>query len=123
LFDTFVRFDLIKEKSEIICYRDSKVNAKAAAEWVWNRIQKPVAETKKSSFSAKNITCDTSQEEFEEQVRIAKKLAKEGELLKSSFRGILRVIFSVIALRFIKNIAKKIRRRTSSFSILEMNNW
>jgi anthranilate/para-aminobenzoate synthase component I len=85
LFDTFVRFDLIKEKSEIICYRDSKVNAKAAAEWVWNRIQKPVAETKKSSFSAKNITCDTSQEEFEEQVRIAKKLAKEGELFEIVF--------------------------------------
>lgn len=106
LFDTFVRFDLLKEKSEIICYRISEENANQAANNIQSQINKK-SNSCSHSYSATNITCDTSKEEFEEQVKVAKDLAKRGELFEVVFSRNFRGGFSGDAFGLYKKYREK----------------
>jgi len=84
LYDTFVRFDLIKETSEIVCYRETEREAERSAQELSERIEK-MSHSEAGLFTAKNITCDTTEEEYEDLVRIAKDLARRGELFEVVF--------------------------------------
>lgn len=85
LFDSFVRFDLIREKAEIICFRDSQENAEQATEEIFSKINSSEKLNDQKNFSAQKISCDTSEKEFEELVKTAKRLAAEGELFEVVF--------------------------------------
>jgi anthranilate/para-aminobenzoate synthase component I len=83
LFDTFIRFDLLKEQSEIISYRETKEKAEDAIMNILPQIGKN--SSRHCTFKADSISCDTPQKEFENQVEIAKDLAKKGELFEVLF--------------------------------------
>lgn len=107
LFDTFVKFDLIKERAEIICYRETEEEGEKAVKNYELRITNERDErgNKKNvgvshrhaqserkiiiknigEFSTKNITCDVEKEEYMQQVEIAKDLAKRGETFEVVF--------------------------------------
>ena len=83
-FDTFVRFDLIREKAEILCFRNSEKAAKMAAENLFQKIKSEKKSTK-NVFQIDRISCDTEKNKFENLVEKARDLAAAGELFEIVF--------------------------------------
>ncbi len=83
LFDTFVRIDLIKDTAEIICYRSSDLEVEKAVLDCSLRAKDEALVC--PYFSVGEIECDTGKHEYEELVRAAKQLAKQGDTFEVVF--------------------------------------
>ncbi len=91
LYDTFVFFDHLKERCEVVVFRDSKAKIKEAIQKI------------KKNFSAKtgpfltyqinNAKFTVSQKEYESLVRKAADYAKKGELFEVVLSNILKADF------------------------------
>ncbi|QQS59839.1 chorismate-binding protein [Candidatus Peregrinibacteria bacterium] len=84
LFDTFVQFDLLKEKAELALFRENRGEAEADIAQLFQSISKP-KKLQKKVFSTKNISADISPEEYENQVETARELARQGEIFEAVF--------------------------------------
>lgn len=91
LYDTFLFFDLIKEKTQIICYRETEEKANAACKVLERSLQ--TYSPSKKTFSIKNSSFALSKEEFEEFVTIGKHNIEQGEFVQVVFSNILKAKF------------------------------
>lgn len=91
LYDTFIFFDHLKDKAEIIAYRKSKEKAKKAV-MVMEKIVK-VARPK-SGFKIKNARFNLQKEEYKKLVNHARNLARRGELFEVVYSNTLKANFT-----------------------------
>lgn len=84
LFDTFVRFDLLKNESELILFRESREEAEKDISLLSHKVQKKHS-VSPQTFSTDAISADVSAEEYEQQVEKARELARQGELFEIVF--------------------------------------
>jgi len=92
LYDTFIFFDHIKEKSEVIVYRESEKESKEVVELVTVLLKKPLPEKKEFQISQHHLALD--QQAFEDLVRIGKKNITEGEFVQVVFSNRLEAAYS-----------------------------
>ena len=85
VFDSFLKFDLLKNKSEIIVFRSSKNEAEKAAEEILKKISTKIIKKKINCPKISGIICDTKKSEFEKLVSRGKKLATHGEIFQIVF--------------------------------------
>ena len=91
LFDTFIHFDLIKEKTKIVLFRKDQAEVRKAVK----KILKQLDEKKHiSSFKIEGGKFLLSREEYKNLVKIAKKQAKKGEIFEVVFSNVLTAKFS-----------------------------
>lgn len=83
LFDSFIRLDLLREKSEVICYRCSQTEAQQ--EVVEYALRTQADAPPAANFTVGEIACDVDQAEYEQLVLVAKDLAERGELFEVVF--------------------------------------
>lgn len=83
LFDTFVRFDLLRERASLLVYRENESQCTDAIEQMQEKIQQEAVS--KIHFSTKDVSCDGSREHYEDLVQKAKELARQGELFEVVF--------------------------------------
>lgn len=91
LYDTFIFFDHLKTKSEIIIFRNTKKEVKESITNLFAEISSK--KSKKTSYSITNPKFTLSREKYEDLVVLAKKYAKEGELFEIVFSNILLSTF------------------------------
>ncbi|KKT18887.1 MAG: Glutamine amidotransferase of anthranilate synthase [Candidatus Peregrinibacteria bacterium GW2011_GWA2_43_8] len=91
LYDTFVFFDHLKQKNEIIAYRENQKEARDDIEKIAKQINGE--KTKKTSYKIQNPKFALRQKEYEDLVRLAGKYTEEGELFEIVFSNILRAKF------------------------------
>lgn len=91
LYDTFLFFDLIKEKTQIICYRETEEKAHAACKAMERSLQ--TYSPLKKTFSVKNPSFTLTKQEFEELVKIGKWNIEQGEFVQVVFSNILKAKF------------------------------
>lgn len=90
LYDTFVFFDHLKEKAEIVAYRTSRREAENAAK----KILKSINVTgPKFDFDIKNANFDLKEKKYKDLVKNAKDLARRGELFEVVYSNTLKADF------------------------------
>lgn len=91
-YDTFIFFDHLKQKAEILVYRKNEKEAQKA----FGDILKNLKNRKErvENFSVKNAEFELKKEEYKNLVRRAQGLAKAGELFEIVFSNTLRANFS-----------------------------
>lgn len=92
LYDTFIFFDHLKEKTEIIAYRKSAADAKNDALSLERCIKN--FSSGKMGFKISNAKFDLKKEKYIDLVKNAKKLARKGELLEVVYSNTLHTNFS-----------------------------
>jgi anthranilate synthase len=91
LYDSFVFFDHLKEKTEVVVFRENEEMAKAAFEDISGKIERQVEEEPVYEISDPNFKL--SQAEYEDLVKVAKKYTEEGEFFEVVFSNILKAKF------------------------------
>ncbi len=91
LFDTFIFFDHLKEKTEIITIRTSKKEITTATNKLLKQLSAP--HPTDPSYKISDPSFSLTQKQYEQLVRKAKKLAKDGELFEVVFSNILKAEF------------------------------
>lgn len=90
LYDTFIFFDHLKDKAEIIVYRKSKLEAMGAIK----KLEKMVGVVGlKLKFKIKNEKFKLQKEQYKKLVKHAKELARRGELVEVVYSNTLRADF------------------------------
>ncbi|MBL4694142.1 anthranilate synthase component I family protein [Candidatus Gracilibacteria bacterium] len=82
LFDTFVFFDHLKEKSEIILFRQ---NQEEISRDLKNIQTKLATEAEETEYKIENQSFNYNQEQYEKMVETAKEYCKKGELFEVVF--------------------------------------
>lgn len=88
LYDTFIFFDHLKQKNEIIVYRRSTQEAQNDMNVIKSKMNDKEPEI--NSYRIKNPNFSLSKNEYEDMVKLAKKYASEGELFEIVFSNILK---------------------------------
>ncbi|MFA6918081.1 MAG: anthranilate synthase component I family protein, partial [Candidatus Gracilibacteria bacterium] len=91
LYDTFVFFDHLKSKSEIVVFRNSEKEAEKSIADVTKKIKKPVSG--KLKYEITNPKFQLSQKEYEDMVNLAREYTKQGEIFEVVFSNILKAKF------------------------------
>jgi len=86
LYDSFIFFDHIKEKSSVVVFRENEAAAKQTIEEITDYISRTNEEI--PSYQISDPSYVFSQEDFESLVLQAKEYIKEGELFQLVFVGI-----------------------------------
>jgi len=92
LYDTFVFFDLLKEKAELIAVRKNR----AELARTFSTLRQQILQTSllpKPSYSISNEKFLYTSEEYQDLVRVARQYAKEGELVEVVFSNVLKARF------------------------------
>jgi anthranilate synthase len=91
LYDSFVFFDHLKDKSEIIVFRNTKKQIQESIKSLQNKllVNKKIETSYKISDSHFLLT----EEEFKKMVELAKKYTREGEIFEVVFSNILKAKF------------------------------
>jgi anthranilate synthase len=92
LYDTFIFFDHLKDRSEIIVFRQSKKEAEAAVKALLKKITKK--QEKEINYSITGAKLSLSKKEYKKLVKTAQKYSKEGELFEVVFANILKAHFA-----------------------------
>ncbi len=92
VYDTFLLFDHIKEKSEIIVYRDEENEASKVFEQLKGLLEMPMPE--KKDFRVANHRLLLDQKAFEDLVRVGKKNITEGEFVQVVFSNVLEAKYT-----------------------------
>lgn len=92
LYDTFIFFDHLKQKNEIIVYRKNTQEAEVCINQITGQITDE--EIKNVSYKITNPKFSLNQKEYEDLVKLAKKYAGEGELFEVVFSNILKARFN-----------------------------
>lgn len=92
LYDTFIFFDHLKQKNEIIVYRKDTQEAESSIKRITQQIKNK--NIRNSSYSITNPKFSLNQKEYEKLVKLAKKYAREGELFEVVFSNILKAKFT-----------------------------
>lgn len=90
LFDSFIFFDHLKDKAEIIMYRDGKAQAEAACALLAEKIS---ATGKKIGFKITDNKFELSKKAYENLVENARELARKGELYEIVYSNTLHADF------------------------------
>lgn len=90
LYDTFIFFDHLKEKSEIIVFRDSSEKTEADSKEIHLKLER---ENNNPKYEIQNPSFTFSQKKYEELVEIARNYAREGEIFEVVFSNILKADF------------------------------
>ncbi len=91
LYDTFVFFDHLKDEAEVVTYRKVEKFAKTDAEFVARQIER--GQEANLKFKTKDSKFELGEDEYEEMVEGARKLAKEGELFEIVYSNTLKAGF------------------------------
>lgn len=91
LYDTFIFFDHLKDKAEIVTYRN---NLKEAEKTAVNLARKIEGKGVKSNFKIKNARFGLNKDKYKKLVEDAKNLAKRGELFEVVYSNTLKADFS-----------------------------
>lgn len=91
LFDTFIHFDLIKEKTKILVFRKNKVEIQKTINTVLKRVERKHSP---GNFKIKDAKFLLSRKEYKNLVKIAKEQAEKGEIFEIVFSNILNTKFS-----------------------------
>ncbi|MBU1019038.1 MAG: chorismate-binding protein [Patescibacteria group bacterium] len=91
LYDTFVLFDHLKEKCEIIVYRENTQEIEKVVSEITQVLE--TSDKIKTDYKINDPSFCLSQKEYEELVVKAKKYAEEGELFEVVFSNILKANF------------------------------
>lgn len=91
LYDTFIFFDHLKDKAEIIAYRKNKKEAKRAI-MVLEKMVKVAGP--KLGFKIKNADFKLKKEEYKKLVNHARDLARKGELFEVVYSNTLKANFN-----------------------------
>ncbi|MBI5753698.1 anthranilate synthase component I family protein [Candidatus Peregrinibacteria bacterium] len=91
LYDTFVFFDHLKDKAEIVAYRETIKEGEKVAE---SLARKVCGKDIKFGFKIKNAKFGLDKERYKDLVKDAKDLAKRGELFEVVYSNTLRADFS-----------------------------
>ncbi|MFA6435702.1 MAG: chorismate-binding protein, partial [Candidatus Gracilibacteria bacterium] len=92
LYDTFVFFDLLKEKAELIAIRQKR----SELAHVFSTLRKQILQTSplpKPAYSISDEKFLYTQEEYQDLVKVAQQYAKEGELVEVVFSNVLKARF------------------------------
>lgn len=92
IFDTFVLFDHLKQKAEVIVYRESLEAAERDLRSLSERIHTRNVDAN-FSFSVQNPQFSSSQSEYEALVEVARGYAQRGDLFEVVFSNILKADF------------------------------
>ncbi|MBT4055522.1 anthranilate synthase component I family protein, partial [Candidatus Peregrinibacteria bacterium] len=92
LYDTFIHFDHLKEKCEIIVYRKTKKEIQETTSKLKKEIAKSPQPTPKYKIQEPNFSL--TKKEYEDLVRKAKTYTKKGELYEVVFSNILKAKFA-----------------------------
>lgn len=90
LYDSFIFFDHLKGKAEIVVYRKTRKEAEKAASALAVSMENSSAE---AGFSIKNARFDLEKESYKDLVENARKLAKKGELFEVVYSNTLKADF------------------------------
>jgi len=90
LYDTFVFFDHLKGRSEIVVFRHDENTAKSDALSLKDRILNPHSNTNAKDLKISNVAFELVQDEYEELVDLGREQAKIGELFEVVFSNILK---------------------------------
>ncbi len=90
LYDTFVFFDHLKEKAEIVAYRTNRREAENAAKKLLKSIN---VSDPKFDFDIKNANFDLKEKNYKDLVKNAKDLARRGELFEVVYSNTLKADF------------------------------
>lgn len=93
LYDTFVFFDHLKEKAEVVGYRAELDEAKKDVEDLIEKIEK-VGEKKLGEYRVRNSSFDLNKNHYKKLVENARDLAKRGELFEVVYSNTLKAEFS-----------------------------
>jgi len=98
LYDTFIHFDHLKEKCEIIVYRKTKKEIQETTSKLLKKIKKPSPKTPtttnaKHPYKIKSPKFTLTKKEYKDLVRTAKTYTKKGELYEVVFSNILKAKF------------------------------
>ena len=91
LYDTFIFFDHLKNKSEIIVFRNTVKGIEKDINKLSAKISKN--KSKKTSYDIMDPKFSLSREKYEDLVMLAKRYAEEGELFEIVFSNILSSTF------------------------------
>ena len=91
LFDTFIHFDLIREKTKIVLFRKEKSEIPKTIEEIQEKLK---AKPTKKSYTLSQKKFLLQKKEYEELVRKAKNYAKKGEIFEVVFSNKLTANFS-----------------------------
>lgn len=90
LYDTFIFFDHLKNKAEIIAYRETEEERQKALEKISNKLnQKP----QNPKYAIKNPDFSLDEKKYKNLVKIAKEYTKKGDLFEVVFSNILKADF------------------------------
>ncbi|MBF0507751.1 MAG: anthranilate synthase component I family protein [Deltaproteobacteria bacterium] len=91
LYDTFILFDHLKEKAEIVCFRSSQTKAGEAIDRLAEETQRPVGQMDRAGI--KDAGFLLSRQEYEDLVTQARKYIMEGEIFEVVFANSLTARF------------------------------
>lgn len=91
LYDTFVYFDHLKQKSEIVVFRENTQDAADGIKQIMGKISD--RHEAKISYEISNPKFSLTRNEYENMVKLAKNYTTEGELVEVVFSNILRAQF------------------------------
>ncbi len=92
IYDSFLYFDHLKEKAELILYRNSKLECDYSLKKISKNLTKSSKE-KEGAYKITNPAFDLEQKEYEELVKKAKELARQGETFEVVFSRTLKADF------------------------------
>ena len=84
-FDTFLRVDLLRERTTAMAFRQHEGQAKADAQQLADIAQQTNSTSAPAHFRAGDFAADTNKKEFAQLVERAQQLCKEGELFEVVF--------------------------------------
>ncbi|MFH1720262.1 MAG: anthranilate synthase component I family protein [Patescibacteria group bacterium] len=91
LYDTFIFFDHLKEKAEIILFRDNMEAAGKDIKFLKNQIEN--GEVSEVTYRISDDEFSLTGDEYEKMVEVAKNYAEKGELFEVVFSNILKAKF------------------------------
>lgn len=91
LYDTFVFFDHLKQKNEIVAYRENQQEARDDIRKIVRQINNE--KTKEISYKIQDPKFSLNQKEYEDLVELAREYTRKGELFEIVFSNILRAKF------------------------------
>lgn len=91
LYDTFIFFDHLKQKTEIIAYRKDTQGIESCVEEIAKQIK--VAGHRDPAYKISDPKFSLNEKEYENLVEIAKKYTREGKLFEVVFSNILKARF------------------------------
>jgi len=91
LYDSFIYFDHLKSKTEIMAYRDSEKEALNSVDQLVDQISSD--SNNASDYKIANANFSMKQKEYEELVEVARDYCRHGELFEVVFSNILKAKF------------------------------